>query len=258
MFNEILEALRAYASGEASKSGFSRLELLLARITQETQFDLDEFEEILTELVSLNDVQQEDFALGVALIAEKTGCRGALFCDELERKLFASDDPLSARSQFELALLYIRCGGQFAPQQLKQLTTLRSEIPELWLDLAFEAYPRDDAGLLSAMSDLATNDDNPLHWSSLKSRYLKLQKAVANKKFNGFVLSFAKVLDTDQRQAFLEWIDAKRGSQLSLPQPVIPIRSAGHHLIQDTDIDFITNTPVLAEAVDALPEPVAA
>jgi len=249
MFDEILEALQAYTLGEVTKGGFSRLELLLARAKQDTHFDSLKFDKILADLVSMEDASNEDFAMGIALIANKTGSFGSSLRDELERKLFSSNDSLSARSQFELASLYIACDGVFAPQNLKHLTKLRSEIPELWLDLAFDAYPSDTNGLQAVIIALIKDDFNPLDWSSLKPRYLKLIKAVTNQKFNGFVLAVAAQLNFEEQSLFLDWVNMKRGSQLSLPNGNTADSAIANPLIQQSDIDFVADRPPLARPV---------
>jgi len=241
MFDDILEALQAFARGETTKGGFSRLELLMARAQKDTDFDPASYDEILARFVSMDDANNEDFAMGIALIAKKAGFHGSLLRDALERKLFSTDDQISARSQFELASLYIACGGSFAPQQLMQLTVLRDCIPELWLDLALEAYPKDPSGLETAIVALISKAQNPLSWSSLKPRYLKLIEAVTNRKFNDFVLTIAKQLNSEDQQDFLLWVNNKRGSQLAVQNAVT--------LISQDDIDFLTDGPCLAQPV---------
>ena len=138
MFNEILSALHDFAEGRTTKGGFTRLELILVRIRRDTRFNALKFDEILAKLVQKDDAGNEDFAMGISLAAKKTGCYGNDLRDAIERRLFSQSNVLSARSQYELSKLLIKCDGEFGPRQLNKLDDLRTEIPELWLDLALE------------------------------------------------------------------------------------------------------------------------
>ncbi|MEH6645274.1 hypothetical protein [Sulfitobacter sp.] len=249
MYEELLYRLQAYTKGERTKGGFSDLELYLARTKQGKGFDAAAIDQALAKLVSCEEGSHEDYAMGIALIAEKAGSHGPYFRDSLERRLFDSDSALSPRSQFEFASEFVLCGGDFGPQQLGHLTTLRMELPELWIDLALDAYPLDVAGLTEAIVNLFEEQGARLSWKALRPRYLKLVGAIGSKQFNGFTLAVSQSLSKVERSEFLDWVDKKRGSKLSTtPKPRMQVRAAAPSLPK-ADIDFLTDRSCLAEPV---------
>ena len=215
MFNEILSALHDFAEGRTTKGGFTRLELILVRIRRDTRFNALKFDEILAKLVQKDDAGNEDFAMGISLAAKKTGCYGNDLRDAIERRLFSQSNVLSARSQYELSKLLIKCDGEFGPRQLNKLDDLKTEIPELWLDLALEAYPHDPQGLLDEINARLLDKMRPFQWESLKPRYLKLVEAVPNNRFDDFVMKLAENLPSEESKEFLKWVDRWRGTKLS-------------------------------------------
>ena len=215
IFTEISTALHDFAKKQTIKGGFTRLELLLARVRENPEFDALEFDRFLAGLIQDDDVANGDFAMGIVLIAEKTGCHGNNLRNAIEQGLSGDNNVLSARSQFEMSKLLIKCGGEFTPVQLNRLTGLKTEIPELWLDLALEAYSSDSQGLLDEIGTLLLDKAHPLQWQTLKSRYLKLDEVVPDHHFNNFVLKLADHLSSGDRGEFLGWIDNQRGTGLS-------------------------------------------
>ena len=251
MFEKILDALKEFALGEPTKDGFTRLELLLARITQDTQFDPVNFAGILSRLVSMDQAGDEDFAMGIALIADKIKCHDPLLCNALEKKLFDSDGNMSARSEFELASLYIASGGNFTPPKLELLTKLKNEKPSLWLDLVLQAYPNDLNGLQDVIVSLLSDEESSLHWSALKPRYLKLAASMTSGKFDSFASAIAKIMDINDRKEFLAWLTKKR-----VPQVVEKIPDQSHSpqsasLTQPEDIHFLRKSSGLAKRIAA-------
>ena len=132
------------------------------RIRQDTGFNVLKFGEILAKLVQSDDSGNENFVMGISLAAEKTGCYGNELWDAFELRLFSQSDVLSARSQYQLSKLPIKCGGEFAPRQLNELVDLKTEVPELWLDLAIEAYSHDPQGLLDEVNAQHLDKAHPL------------------------------------------------------------------------------------------------
>ncbi|MBO9449903.1 hypothetical protein J7426_06525 [Tropicibacter sp. R16_0] len=250
MLEELRNALRDFADGHVTKGGFTDLELWLARVKDEENFDSDHFDQILATVVQDSNADHEDVAMGIALTAKRTGCYGTALRDALERRLFDMPAPvtLSARSQYELSNLLIKCGGEFAPQQLHELTVLKSESPALWLDLALEAYAHDQQGLLDTISSMISGKSPSIKWTFLKPRYLKLISAIPNNKFNNFALNLAKKLPPREGAHFLTWINEKRGTQLSLKKSRPLKRASRRRILDDTALDFISGTPLLAEA----------
>ncbi len=248
MFNDIVSALHEFAEGQMSKGGFTRIELLLADIRNDANFNSSDFDELLASLVEKVEAGNEDFAMGISLAAKKADCYGTALREALERRLFDQNDGLSARSQYELASLLIKCGGEFAPLQLKKLDELRAEIPELWLDLALEAYTHDTQGLHDEIVALLLDKASPLKWESLKPRYLKLTEAVPNRRFNAFALKLAEKLSSKDRKRFLDWINERRGTQLSLSKRKKLPRKRHRSILDERAINFVSQNPCLAEA----------
>jgi len=257
MLDDLLFRLRTYSNGVRTKGGFSDLELFLARLKQNSDFDPHEAEQSLAELVAYDEAENEDFSMGIVLIAEKLGCHGATYRDALERRLFGSDAPLSPRSQYELASDFILCGGDFGPQQLNDLSLLRAELPELWVDLALDAYPLDVIGLTEAVTGLFDAPNIQISWKALKPRYLKLVGSIGSRLFNKFALTISQSLTNGDQVDFLNWVNERRGSQLEPTLQTSARVNSVPHPISMEDIEFLTMRPCLAESV-LEQEPVAA
>lgn len=249
IYDELLSRLHAYAAGERTKSDFSELELFLAKEKQKNSFDPLDIDQALAQLVEKDEVINEDFAMGVSLIAEKLGKSFNKYRDALERTLFGTDTEFSPRSEFELASEFVRCGGDFGPHQLNCLTLLKSEIPELWIDLALDAYPDDHNGLTAAITDLFKQPGIQIGWKALKPRYLKLIAAVGNRQFNKFALDVSASLPKEEKETFLDWVNSKRGSKLTLRESLPKISRPAREAIAVEDIQFLTDRPCLARPV---------
>ena len=252
MLDDLLFRLRAYSNGVRTKGGFSDLELFLARLKQNSDFDPHEAEQSLAKLVACDEAKNEDFSMGIVLIAEKLGCHGVTYRDALERRLFGSVAPLSPRSQYELASDFILCGGDFGPQQLNELTLLRTELPELWVDLALDAYPLDVNGLTEAVTGLFDAPNIQISWKALKPRYLKLVGSIGSRRFNKFALTISQSLTNGDQVDFLNWVNERRGSQLEPTLQTSARVTSVPHPIPMGDIEFLTKRRCLAEPV---PEP---
>lgn len=249
MFEELLARLRDYAEGNRTRGGFSELELFLARQKQDQHFDPAELTTHLVDLIAMPDVCRKDFSMGINLIVQKTGCRGKKLQDALERRVIDEGDDLDPRSQFELASALISAGGDWTPQMLHRLQVLRSQIPELWLDLAIIAYPFDVEGLADEVAALLADNQTGIKWTALKSRYLKLTNATGAERFNWFAKKIAVSISDEDRSDFLGWINSKRGSKL---RPQKPSQVAGMRRqidVRQDDIEFIASRPCLAEPV---------
>ena len=246
IYDQLLSRLHSYAAGERTKSDFSELELFLAKEKQKNSFNPLHIDQALAQLVEENGVIDEDFAMGVSLIAEKLGKSFNKYRDALERTLFGTARrSFSPRSEFELASEFVRCGGDFGPHQLNRLTLLKSKIPELWVDLALDAYPDDYNGLTTAITDLFEQPGIQINWEALKPRYLKLIAAVGNRQFNKFALDVSASLPEEEQETFLNWVDSKRGSKLTPRERPHQAKKE----LADVSIYFLTNRSRLAQPV---------
>ena len=213
MFTEISAALQDFAKERTTKGEFTRLELLLARIREKPEFNALEFDRFLAGLVQEDDVANGDFAMGISLIAAKTGCHGSDFRNAIEQELWNENNVLSPRSQYELSNLLIKCGGEFTQVHLNRLTCLKTEIPELWLDMAIKIHSDHPQYLLDEINALLLDKARPMQWESLKPRYLKITEIVSEHDFNEFITELAKNLHSGESREFLEWIDKKRNTE---------------------------------------------
>lgn len=248
MFDEIATLLRKYAEGSRTRGGFSELELFIARLRQEERFDPKRMIPHLIKLLELPDAKNEQFAMGINLTIQKTGCRCHELRDALERRVIDDGADLDPRSQFELATAFIFSGGDLTPQALDQLSSLRSKRPELWLDLAIAAYPLDVQGLTEAVVELFRNNAIEIKWTSLKPRYLKLVNATGSDKFHWFVEKVAASLPTGDQEDFVSWINTKRGSKLQAKPPRAAEKSAAPTARSD-DINFLSDRSPLAKRI---------
>ncbi len=213
MTDNIKQLIQAHANGVTDKSGTSPLDILIAKVKNDSPPQKGPLLADLAIAVSSPEFREENMWASANLLIEKLGLQGAELYQAIGLAI-EKQFPLQLRDRYEQLRSFVAAGGGLTPKMLNLETQLKSDAAPLWLDLSVEAYSMDKAGLLSAIEDLF-RQHRPLVWQDIRRRIPKMI-ALYGTGVTPMLASIVDLLpDAKSRLALSAAIDERLGTKLS-------------------------------------------
>lgn len=209
---DLKASLLEYANGIEDRSGTSRLDIDLATLLRDGLVSEDVVASSIRDACAEESGDASRLWEGAAFLLRKLGMKSSLVGRVIEDVLDAGHLDAETR-YYALDALSVVAGG-LTPRQVNDETTIKTEKPGLWLDLALDAYRGDAIGAKSAVSSLLTAHP-PADWKILRQRLPKLRDAFGGNLY-GVARDLAGLMpNIETKRAWLGAVDKRYGTNLS-------------------------------------------